>query len=130
MQPTVNGFCGGVFGIEISQVTNFGDNIRSARTSSIFIVRNCILRLSWMVLVTVIQRVKGVIRPETSSWLNKELPCFAIGIIKFGKSSIAYLMRFGWRLMRGTIPHLNPLPLRKGEAEQKPDRANGHAKIT
>src|SRR5438034_9541511 len=52
------------------------------------------------------------------SLLSTESLCCDFGTIKFAKSLIAFCKRFGW-LLRGVaarIPHLNPLPFGKGEA--------------
>src|SRR6266705_111601 len=63
---------------------------------------------------------RNTTRHERNFWPNKGLPLFASGIIKFGRNSIVFSRPFGWRLKntRRTIPHLNPLPLRKGEEKE------------
>src|SRR6266404_3840501 len=62
---------------------------------------------------------KHAIRNEMNFLLEKESRLFAFGIIRSGKNSIASFRQFGlhWKNAYRQIPHLSPLPLRKGEAD-------------
>src|SRR5438445_6980689 len=54
--------------------------------------------------------------------IKRGLMSFASGIIRFARSLRALSKRFGWRWKSATrpIPHLRPLPLRKGEEKLDP----------
>src|SRR6266487_3443592 len=71
-----------------------------------------------MVADTIILWAELTIERGRQSLLSTESLCCDFGTIKFAKSLIAFCKRFGW-LLRGVaarIPHLNPLPFGKGEA--------------
>src|SRR6266699_3727036 len=71
-----------------------------------------------MVADTIILWAELTIERGRQSLLGTESLCCDFGTIKFAKSLIAFCKRFGW-LLRGVaarIPHLNPLPFGKGEA--------------
>ncbi len=71
-----------------------------------------------MVADTIILWAELTIERERHSLLSTEFLCCDFGTIKFAKSLIAFCKRSGW-LLRGVavrIPHLNPLPFGKGEA--------------
>ena len=61
---------------------------------------------------------KYTIESELKFWRAKKSWCYDFGIIKYARNSTAFFKQFGlrWRNAVHTIPHLNPLPLRKGEA--------------
>jgi ornithine cyclodeaminase/alanine dehydrogenase-like protein (mu-crystallin family) len=71
-----------------------------------------------MVADTIILWAELMIERGRHSLLGTESLCCDLGTIKFAKSLIAFCKRFG-SLLRGVsvrIPHLNPLPFGKGEA--------------
>src|ERR1700686_2711768 len=80
-----------------------------------------------MVRVMIPSCARHTIRRERNFYPDKELASSAFGTIKSAKNSIASLKRFGWRLKIAleAIPHLHPLPLKKGEeTENKAARAD------
>src|SRR5207247_2625663 len=71
-----------------------------------------------MVADTIILWAELTIERGRQSLLSTESLCCDFGTIKFAKSLIEFCKRFGW-LLRGVaarIPHLNPLPFGKREA--------------
>jgi hypothetical protein len=67
--------------------------------------------------ITIVLARFAIERGRNSS-LVTELLCSDFGIIRFGKNSRAFCGRSGLhsKSVAGIIPHLNPLPLAKGEA--------------
>src|ERR1700731_4065704 len=72
-----------------------------------------------MVQVMATASGKRVTGHERNSSPDKGFPWFAFGIIRSGKKSIVFSKPFGSRLKDAAqkIPHLDPLPLRKGEED-------------
>jgi thiomorpholine-carboxylate dehydrogenase len=72
-----------------------------------------------MVADTIILWAELTIEPGRHSLLSTESSCCDFGTIKFAKSLIAFCKRSGSLLrdIAARIPHLNPLPFSKGEAD-------------
>ncbi len=85
---------------------------------SISIVRPQSLRSSWTAAATTIVSDKSAIERAQNSWLVRGSSCCGFGIIRYARSSKACCKRSGLRCRSGARrnPHLNPLPLPKGEA--------------
>ena len=116
---SLNAFFGNTYGTETSLATNFAVNIRSTVTCWISIARAQSWPSNWTVADITIVQAKFAIRRGRNSWLATESLYCDSGIVRFGKSSIACCEQSGSRSRSDskTIPHLHPLPLRKGEAK-------------
>jgi hypothetical protein len=117
-RPTLSAFFGGISATEILQATNFVVSIRWTATSWIFIVRPRSLRSNWMAAGITIVRVKFAIEHGQNFLLVRASLCCGFGIIRFARNSTASCERSGLCCRSGARrnPHLNPLPLAKGEA--------------
>jgi hypothetical protein len=109
---------GGIYGTEILQATNFAVSIHSTATFWISIVRSQSLRSNWTVVGVTIAPDEFTIERGRNFWLAKGSLCGGFGIIKFARDSTASCRRSGLRCRSDVRrnPHLNPLPLAKGEA--------------
>ena len=112
----LSAFSGGICEIEILQAINFAGNIQLILKYSISIVLPRSSRSNWMAVNIIIVRARFAIERGRNSSLVRELLCCDSGIIRFGKNSRAFCRQSGLHSRRGVIPHLNPLPLAKGEA--------------
>jgi hypothetical protein len=104
--------------IGIWRVGNFGGNIRSSLIYSIFTARRRVSQSSLMAVVTILQARNLSIRKGQDFSRAKVLLSCDFGIPGSPQSWIAFLKLFGQRSSSGRIPHLNPLPSRKGEAKR------------
>jgi hypothetical protein len=113
-QPKPSGLFGGIYGIDILQVTSFAASIPWTVMSSIFIVRPRSSRSNWMVVGIIIVRAKFAIGRARNCWLVGE-----------SSDSPRTQQRFASDLVgvAGGAPkqtlYLNPLPLGKGEVSGK-----------
>ncbi len=116
--PTLSALFGGICGTEILPATNFAVSIRWTATSWISIVRPQSSRSNWTVADITTVADKFAIERGRNFWLARGSLCCGFGIIRFAKNSTASCKRSGLRCRSGAcrIPHLNPLPLAKGEA--------------
>jgi hypothetical protein len=117
-KPTASEFSGAACEIGSSQITNSGDNIPLTVIPSISIALKRTLPLNLTVADTNACDTKYTIESELKFWRAKKSWCYDFGIIKYARNSTAFFKQSGlrWRNAVHTIPHLNPLPLRKGEA--------------
>jgi hypothetical protein len=136
---TLSAVFGGICGTEILQATNFGVSIHSAVTSWISIVRPQSSRSNWMMVGITIAPDRFAIERDRNFWLARGLLCSDFGIIRFARNSTASCKRSGLRCRSDARrnPHLNPLPLGKGEARLawscnrrfKPASTSGRTKL-
>ena len=96
----------------------FRVSIHSAVTSWISIVRPQSSRSNWTVVGITTAPDRFAIERDRNLWLEKGSLCSDFGIIRFARNSTASCKRSGLRCRSdaGRNPHLNPLPLAKGEA--------------
>ena len=85
---------------------------------SIFTVPKPGLQLSSMVEGIMTRGNRSKIKDEQTFSRRKAFFSYDFGIIKSGKTLMEFFRRFclSWTNALGGIPHLNPLPLKKGEA--------------
>ena len=81
--------------------------------------------------ITIIES-KFAMRGGRNLWPVRELLCCDSGIIRFDKSWTACCDQSGWHSKSAskTNPHLNPLPLQKGEATQEAADENTWTRAT
>jgi hypothetical protein len=125
--PTLSALFGGICGTEILQATNFDVSIQSAVTSWISIVRPQSSRSNWTVVGITIAPDRFAIERDRNFWLATGSLCSDFGIIRFARNSTASCKRSGLRCRSAARrnPHLNPLPLAKGEASFWSGNCNG-----
>ena len=101
------------------QATNFAVSTRWTAISWISIVRPQSSRSNWTVAGITIVADKFAIERDRNFLLAKGSSCCGFGIIRFAKNSTASCKRSGLHCRSGArrIPHLNPLPLAKGERQ-------------
>ena len=114
----MSAFFGGICRTEILRATNFAVSIRWTATSWISIARPQSSRSNWTVAGITIVSDKFAIEFGRNFWLARGSSYCGFGIIRFARNSTASCKRSGLRCRSGVRrnPHLNPLPLAKGEA--------------